>query len=149
MNRLYLLLLTLSFSTFFTFVPDYGPDRYKEYYVKELGKAITIDTYLLPEDKHRFAFFPLKPEVKLFPDTYVFLLSFHLITLAMTIAILEGEKEHVPAIVVYLAMEITDLIFFFTAYGEPFENITLKWNITKIIIFLLAIINERYRYAKL
>jgi hypothetical protein len=130
-------------------VPDYTPDRYKNYYVKELDKTIIVDTYLLPEDKGKMKFFILKPDVKLFPDTYAFLFSFHLITLTMAVSILSGERDHVPAIVVYVAMEVVDLIFFITAYGEPFDNITLKWNVSKIVIFYLAIVNEKYRYAKL
>lgn len=149
MNRLYLLLLTLSFSTFFLFVPDYGPDRYKRYYVNELGKEIIIDTYYLPDDQHKVAFFPLKPGMRLFPDTYVHLLSFHLITFFMSIAIFMGERDHVPAVLIYILLEVIDLAFFVLTYGEPFENITLRWNIVKIIIFGLAILNEKQRYAKL
>lgn len=149
MNRLYLLLLTLSFSTWFLFVPDYGPDRYKRYYVNELGKEIIIDTYSLADDQHKVAFFPLKPGRKMFPDTYVFLLSFHLITLIMSIVILMGEQDHKPAVSVFICLEVIDLTFYLLTHGEPFENITLRWNIVKIIIFGMAILNEKQRYAKL
>jgi hypothetical protein len=144
MNRLYLLLLTLSLSTFFLLVPDYGPDRYKEYYVGELGKNIMIDTYLLPTDAGRIAFFPLKPDVKLFPDTYIFLLGFHLITFFLSLALYEAEQDYKWVVAVYVVMELIDLFFYVIAYGDPFENITLTWNITKISIFLLAIFRQRY-----
>lgn len=85
----------------------------------------------------------------MFPDTYMFLLSLHLITLTMSIVILMGEQDYKPAVSVFICLEVIDLTFYLLTYGEPFENITLRWNIVKIIIFGLAILNEKQRYAKL
>lgn len=129
-------------------MPDYGPDRYKRYYVNELGREIIIDTYFLAEDQHKVAFFPLKSSVKLFPDTYVFLLSFHLITLIMAVVILMGEQDYKTSVSVFICLEVIDLMFFVFTYGEPFENIPLRWNVVKIIIFGIAILNEKQRYRQ-
>lgn len=146
MTRLYLLLLTLSFSTFFLFVPDTGPDRYKMYQCPECKKMIRIDTYLLPEDSKLIAFFPLNKERKLFSDTYVFLLFMNAANVVLGVVALLGEKEYKKEVWIYVIIVCMDLLFFLLSYGDPFDRIIITWNIGKLLIFGLTVRRAHYGY---
>lgn len=139
MTRLYLLLLTLSLSTFFLFVPDTGPDRYKMYQCPECKKMVEVDTYLLPQDSELIAFFPLNPGRKLFSDTYVFLLFVNVVVVLLAVVILIGETEYVNAMRIYLIIACVDLLFYLLSYGDPFDEIIITWNFCKLLIFGLTV----------
>jgi hypothetical protein len=152
MERLYLMLLTLTVSTFFLMVPDTGPDRFNAYKCPHCSEVIQVDTWELPEDSQRVEFFPFSDK-KLFIDTYVFLLCVHLIHVGMSVVILKNEIElqrigmgFVAAAGIFLAIHAVDTIFYLLSYGEPFKQIKLTWNITKICIFAYAIRKEATRH---
>lgn len=133
------MLLTLSLSSVFLFMPDYGPDRYKEY--NHEGKIIIVDTWKLPEDKDKFSFFPFS-KVKLFPDTYAFLFFEHVILVLLSLVIWQNETRYVVPVIVYFAIQSVDLMFFVLSYGEPFKSIPITWNISKTMIFLFSIMTQ-------
>jgi hypothetical protein len=153
MIRVMLMGITLSFSTVFLFIPDTGPDRFKEY--KHEGKTITIDTYALPEDSELKTFFLFNGQ-KLFADTYAFLLGVHLITLSLSIVILllesilekNGIENYKNVAVTYTALELADLLFFILSYGEPLRGFKITWNFIKILLFGIAIGVDQYRYEQ-
>lgn len=117
-------------------MPDYEPDRFKEY--NHEGKIIIVDTWKLPTDKDRVAFFPFNDK-KLFPDTYAFLFFEHVILVALARVIWMNETEFVGPTIVYFTIQAVDLFFFVLSYGEPFRSIPITWNISKAVIFLFAI----------
>lgn len=137
MVRMGLLLLTLTLSTVFLFIPDTGPDRFKKY-IHE-GKEIIIDTSLLPEDSEKRFFFPFS-NVKLFLDTYVFLLFVHVIEVVLAICIVLQEKEYRTSTKVYLTIVCSDTLFYLTSYGEPLRDYNLTWNVIKIGGFIISIV---------
>lgn len=120
-------------------MPDYGPDRFKNY--EHEGKIIRVDTWELPEDKDKVSFFPFNDK-KLFPDTYCFLLFEHVILVLLAVVIWQLETEFTGPVVVYLAIQSIDLLFFVLSYGEPFRSIPITWNISKTLIFLFAIMTH-------
>jgi hypothetical protein len=135
-GRLALMLLTLSLSSVFLFMPDYGPDRFKQYDYN--GKIITIDTWRLPEDKDKISFFPFNSK-KLFPDTYAYLFFEHLILVILAYVIWQNEPYFMGPAIVYFVIQSVDLIFFVLSYGEPFRSIPITWNMGKTLIFLFTI----------
>lgn len=141
MERLAMMLLTLTVSTFFLLLPDYGPDRYQEYKCPHCNKLIRVDTWQFPEDPEKVDFF-LFDDRKLYPDTWVFLLSVHGINLLMSIIIYRQESTYKQCATVYVLIHVVDSLFFFVSYGDPFKGIKLTWNISKLLIFGYAIKRE-------
>lgn len=137
MVRMGLLLLILTLSTVFLFIPDTGPDRFKKY-IHE-GKEIIIDTSLLPEDSEKQFFFPFS-SVKLFLDTYVFLLIFHLCEVLYAVYIVIQEKEFPVCAKVFLCIICSDTLFYLLSYGEPLRDYNLTWNVIKIGGFIISIV---------
>lgn len=139
------MLMTLTFSTVFLFIPDTGPDRFKKY--EHEGKIITIDTHKLPDDSEKIAFFPFSSK-KLFKDTYVFLLFVHVIELFLSIVIVILEKEYKSCAQVYLTLVGADLLFYVLSYGEPLRDYNLTWNVIKIGGFILSIALSTWKPLK-
>jgi hypothetical protein len=144
MERLALMLLTLTVSTFFLIVPDSGPDRYQPYTCPH-GETFLVDTWAFPEDPERIDFF-LFDDKTLYLDTWVWIMGGHLINLLMAVVIYRLEKVFTKCSTIYLAIHVVDLMFFVISYGDPFKGIKLTWNIMKIFIFGYAIGKETGKY---
>lgn len=117
MNRLLLLLLSLSFSTVFIFTPDTEP---KDYF--------------------------LFSDQKLTLETHLFFLFEHLILMTLALALYIGADRYRTAFFVYLVVQSLDTLIYILAYGTfKFADIPVSWNFMKVFIFSLAIINEVWK----
>lgn len=140
MVRLLLLLLSLSFSTVFTFIPDVELKRYKPY--THEGKVIMIDTWALPEDDGFYDYF-LFSDQKLSLETHLFFLFEHFILVALAIAIYLGSTEFRTALFIYIVIQSVDTLIYILAYGSfRFADIPINWNFMKVTIFGLAMVIE-------
>lgn len=110
--RLFILLLTLSFSVFFKFIPT--------------------------DVKVGF----LLSDVVLFLDTYIWMLCEHLVIVGLALVAMLQEHKYKKAFIVYLFLQGIDTIGFVLAYGDPLEGFVITFNQLKIAIFGLAIFNE-------
>lgn len=118
------MLSTLAFSTFYKIV-YYFADK------DELGNVISTIGFWL------------NSKVVLATDTWVWFLFEHInMIIFAVIMALPGNVRRGPG-VVFVCIYVVDLINFVLHYDDPFEGITLTWNVCKIFIFLAAIINEK------
>src|SRR5688572_26561459 len=143
MIRLLLLLLSLSFSTVFTFIPDIEIKRYKPY--THEGKVIIIDTWALPEDEGFHDYF-LFSDQKLTLETHLFFLFEHLILVILSLALYIDAPKYKSALFIFIVIQVLDTLIYLLSYGNlKFMDIPVTWNFMKIFIFSLAIINELWK----
>lgn len=143
MIRLILLLLTLSFSTVFLFIPNVKIERYKPYNYE--GKVIMIDTWALPVDEGFIDWFPFSDQ-KLSLETHLFFLFEHLILVLLAITLYMGATQYRTAFFVYVIIQALDTLIYLLAYGNfGFTDIPVTWNSLKLFVFLLAIGNEIWK----
>jgi hypothetical protein len=81
-------------------------------------------------------------EVKLKYDTWIWFLFEHInILIYILIMILPGPIRRVPGIM-FLLIHVVDLLSFIIIYDDIFKRMPLTWNVLKIVIFGLVLINE-------
>lgn len=114
MVRLFIILFTLSCSTFFLFVPTEG----------EIGFLLS--------------------DIKLAPDTYVWMLCEHLVIVGLAVVIVLQERTYFKSAFVFLGLQMIDTIGWIIAYDDPLKDLPFTFNEVKIVIFFLAIVNEKY-----
>lgn len=85
--------------------------------------------------------FLLNDEMKLHYDAYVWLLGDKLVVVGIVYVLYLVEPRYRQALAVFLAIQIVDTVCWILNYSDPFKPLT--FNILKIAIFLVAIINER------
>ena len=85
--------------------------------------------------------FPLNDKIKLQYDTYVWLLCDKLVVVGIVWVLYLVEPVYRQALSVFLAIQIIDTFCWILNYSDPFKPLT--FNILKIVIFSVAIINER------
>lgn len=87
-------------------------------------------------------------DLRLTADTWVWFLFEHInMVIFAVIMAMPGKVSRGPA-VVFVFIYVVDLVNFIIHYDDPFVNITLPWNVTKIFIFLAAIINEKAEWKR-
>lgn len=92
--------------------------------------------------------FWLNQSIVLTTDTWVWMFFEHFNLVIFTIIMaLPGQVSRGPA-VVFIGIYIVDLITFIIHYDDPFINVSLPWNVAKIFIFLIAILNEKAEWKK-
>lgn len=117
------MLSTLAFSTIYKIV-DYFEEK------DENGNAVNTIGFWLNDS------------IRLEPHSWTWFLFEHVnMIIFAVIMLLPGNVRRGPA-VVFVCIYVVDLINFIVHYDDPFVGITLTWNVTKIFIFLAAIINE-------
>lgn len=116
MIKIWTLLLILAISTLFIHVPHEG----------QIG-------------------FILNPEVKLSYNQYIWMLCEHLIMIALAAVILDESADHRNLLMVFLWIQIVDLFAFVLAYTDPLKQYVITFNVLKLIIFLLAIVIDRWK----
>ncbi len=85
--------------------------------------------------------FLLNDKVKLQIDTYVWLLCDKIVVVGIVYVLYLVEPRYRQSMAVFLAIQIVDTVCWILNYSDPFKPLT--FNILKIVIFLVAIINER------
>jgi hypothetical protein len=116
MAKIWTLLLILAISTFFIHVPHEG----------SVG-------------------FILNPEVKLSYNQYAWMICEHLIMIALAAIILDESTDHKNLLMVFLWIQIIDLLAFVLAYTDPLKNYVITFNILKLAIFIAAIVIDRWK----
>lgn len=114
MVRLFILLLTLSLSTFFLFVSS--------------------------EVKVGF----LLSDVVLSLDTFVWMLCEHLVIVGLALVVYLQEQRYKKAVVVFLGLQLIDTFGWLLAYDDILKDLPFTFNELKIVIFFVAIVNEKY-----
>jgi hypothetical protein len=114
MNKLYLILLTLAFSTIFLLTPITEP----------------ID------------FFPFSDQMLTF-EMWLYFLFERLIVVILALVILLDSTEFKNTLTVFLWIEIMDTVFYLLFYDDPFM-LVLPWNSVKLGIFIFSIGLEKW-----
>jgi hypothetical protein len=114
MNKLYLILLTLAFSTIFLLTPITDP----------------ID------------FFPFSDQMLTF-EMWLYFLFERLIVVILALVILLDSTEFKNTLTVFLWIEIMDTVFYLLFYDDPFM-LVLPWNSVKLGIFIFSIGLEKW-----
>jgi hypothetical protein len=114
MNKLYLILLTLAFSTIFLLTPTTEP----------------ID------------FFPFSDQMLTF-EMWLYFLFERLIVVILALVILLDSTEFKNSLTVFLWIEIMDTVFYLLFYDDPFM-LVLPWNSVKLGIFIFSIGLEKW-----
>lgn len=114
MNKLYLILLTLAFSTIFLLTPITEP----------------ID------------FFPFSDQMLTF-EMWLYFLFERLIVVILALVILLDSTEFKNSLTVFLWIEIMDTVFYLLFYDDPFM-LVLPWNSVKLGIFIFSIGLEKW-----
>lgn len=83
----------------------------------------------------------MNDKIKLQTDTYVWLLCDKIVVVGIVYVLYLVEPRYRQALTVFLAIQIVDTVCWVLNYSDPFKPLT--FNILKIAIFLVAIINER------
>lgn len=112
MVRLFILLLTLSLSVVFLFFSK----------TKRIGFAFS--------------------EVELTLDTWVWMLSEHLVIVGLSVVLFLQERVYRKAIAVFLGLQGIDTIGWILFYEDPLKGWPVSFNQLKILVFSLGIINE-------
>lgn len=110
--RLFIILFTLSCSTFFLFVSKEG----------EIGFLFS--------------------DIVLKPDTYVWMLCEHLVIVGLAVVIFLQEREYKKPMAVFLGLQVIDTISWLLFYDDPLKDWPFTFNQLKIGIFLLVVVNE-------
>src|SRR5688500_10550508 len=113
MNKIWLLLLNLTISTFFIHVP------HKE----SIGIV-------------------LKTDVTISYNQYFWMLCEHLIMIILALIIREESRDYRRLVEVYVMLQVSDVFAFILAYDDPFKDYYISFNMMKIIVFILAIAIE-------
>lgn len=119
MAKVWTLLLILTVSTLFIHVPHKG----------EIG-------------------FILNPDVKLSYNQYFWFLCEHLIMVAFAAVILDESQTHKNLLAVFLLIQVASLIGFILSYDDPLKEYVITFNILKLLIFLSAIVIDRWKLWK-
>jgi hypothetical protein len=114
MNKLYLILLTLAFSTIFLLTPITEP----------------ID------------FFPFSDQMLTF-EMWLYFLFERLIVVILALVILLDSTQFKNTLTVFLWIEIMDTVFYLLFYDDPFM-LVLPWNSVKLGIFIFSIGLEKW-----
>ena len=85
--------------------------------------------------------FILNDKIKLQFDTYVWLLCDKLVVIGIVWVLYLVEPVYRRAMAVFLAIQIIDTFCWVLNYSDPFKPLT--FNVLKIVIFSVAILNER------
>lgn len=115
MVRLFILLLTLSLSVVFLFFSK----------TKRIG-------------------FPFS-DVILSLDTWVWMFSEHLVIVGLSVVLFLQERVYRKAIAVFLGLQLVDTIGWLLFYDDPLKDWPFTFNEVKIVIFLLAIVNDLWK----
>jgi hypothetical protein len=117
MNKLYLILLTLSFSTVFTLMPETGPH----------------DFFLFSDQKLTF-------------QMWLYFLFERLIVVILAGVILLEATEYRDSLTVFMWIEVMDTVFYLLFYDDPFTGL-VPWNVIKLGIFIIAIGLEKWKMS--
>lgn len=91
-----------------------------------------------------YPYFPFNPDVSLARDTYVYFLFERLILIVMSLYIYMESHKHRVALLVFVVIQVLDGVDYVLTYNMTWKLgwMLLSWDIMKIAIFTLAIINE-------
>lgn len=106
--------------------------------------------YLTVPDTEPIDFFPYS-EMKTTLEWYVFYFCEHLILIVFALFIYQESDKYRTALLVFLLIQIADLIDFCLTYGFVWFTISgypIGFNLIKIVIFMLAIAYEYRRDAE-
>lgn len=125
--RLFIVLLTLSLSTFWLFA------HYFWDVVDEVDDGIVnyVDTV-------GFAF----NEIRIRVDTWIWMLCEHLVIVGLSVVLFLQERVYRKAMAVFLGLQLIDTIGWLLFYDDPLKDWPFTFNELKIGIFLLVVINE-------
>lgn len=115
-----MLLLTFTISTLFIHVPHKG----------EIG-------------------FLLNPEVKLSYNQYFWFIGQNLILITLAAVINDQEKEYRISTRWFIRLVIADFVIWVLSYDDPLKHYFITWNISKTVIFVLAIVYEWYQKRRI
>lgn len=78
-------------------------------------------------------------------QTYYYFLFEHLILVILAYVIFTLEPRYKAAAIVFIVIQVVDLIDYLLTYGEPwFDSKVFTWNTIKVGLFGGAIIYEKY-----
>lgn len=103
--------------------------------------TLAVSTFFLFVPASGEVGFLMNDKIKLQTDTYVWLLCDKIVVIGIVWVLYLVEPIHRTALAVFLAIQIVDTICWVLNYSDPFKPLT--FNILKIVIFSVAIINER------
>lgn len=116
MGKIWILLLTLTISSLFLYVPSVG----------EIG-------------------FILNPKIKLNYNQYIWMAGEHLIMVTLALIIYDDATDYRKLLAVFVWIQIVDFLGFVLAYDDPLRGYIISFNWIKLFIFSLAIGIELWR----
>lgn len=96
-------------------------------------------------------YFPFNDQIALTRDTYVYFLFERLILIVMSLYIYLESIKHRGALLVFVVIQVLDGVDYVLTYNMTWKLgwMLLSWDIIKITIFTLAIINEVFKEQEL
>lgn len=119
MRKIYMLLLTLSISTLFLYVPHKG----------EIG-------------------FLLNPEIKLSYNQYFWAFCEHLIMIIFALIIWDESNDYKNLLLLFVWIQILDTLGFVLSYSDPLRGYVITFNWLKLFVFSLAIFIETWKHKR-
>lgn len=112
-----------------------------------LSTLVMSTVFLLTKNgdyKNFYPYFPFNRDVVLTRDTYFYFLFEHLILVVMSLFIYFESYRFQTALKVFVMIQIVDTLDYVLTYSATWEvlGFPLSWDILKVTIFSLAIINE-------
>lgn len=127
MVRMFVVLLTLSLSTFWIF------SHYFWDVVDEVDDGIVnnVDTF-------GFTF----NEIRVRVDIWIWMLCEHLVIVGLAVVVFLQEQRYRKATSVFLGLQLVDTVGFVLTYEDPLKYLPFTFNEVKILIFAITIANE-------
>lgn len=89
-------------------------------------------------------------DVEITRDTYVYFLVEHLILVIFALDRLAISQKFRTALIIFVWIQVIDTFDYTLFYGQTWfyiESFPVSWNILKVVIFVLAIMNEVFMYT--
>lgn len=118
--RRFILLFTLSCSTFWLWLP-----------AKYRGES---------GDNYSIGF--IFDDTRIRVDTYVWMLCEHVVIIALAVVLLLQETRYRFSVSCFLLLQIADTVGWVLSYDDPLQQTGFRFNELKIVLFIFAIITE-------
>lgn len=105
---------------------------------------LTVSTLFIHVPNKGEIHFILNKSVTLSYNQFVWMSVTYLSPIAFTAIILDETKDNKKLVRVFLFLNIADFLGFILAYDDPLKNYVLTFNILKLVIFLAAIVIDKW-----
>lgn len=124
-----MLLLTLSISTMFLYVPHTGSIGFlmKPMMLDEFGRLV---------------------EIRLSYNQYFWAFCEHLIMVIFALIIWDESKDYKNLLLLFVWIQILDMLGFVLSYKDPLHEYIITFNWIKVFVFSLAIGIELWRHKR-